>query len=65
MGSGQAEEGFWRHRAFFCGLTTQGQVHPPVSHAEIRLGAVNYEILGVAAYTVVYFQSIALLFVLI
>lgn len=48
--------------------TAQGQGHPAgvmCRGRESRLEAVNYEILQAAVYTLVYFQSVALLFVLI
>lgn len=45
-----------RDKAVLACVTCRGSDQP---------GAVNYEMLGAAAYTLVYFQSLALLFVLV
>ena len=48
-----------------CGAVVAVGPPAPRAEAEITLRAVNEEILQAALYTLVYFQSIALLFVLV
>lgn len=48
-----------------CGAVVAVGPPAPRAEAEITLRAVNEEILQAALYTLVYFQSIALLFVLL